>query len=172
MYNIQTLNKISKKGLAVLDANYTCADEIENPDGIILRSFKMHDMELPASLRAVARAGAGVNNIPIDKCTEQGVVVFNTPGANANAVKELVIAGLFLASRGIVQGIPLGKSPAPSACGLQWLRLSAVFHLGREHVCFQRSREHAEAVLSFPLRCVSMVIFLPSVRFPHSVLAQ
>lgn len=75
-------------------------------------------------------------------------------------------------SRGIVQGIPLGKSPAPSACGLQWLRLSAVFHLGSEHVCFQRSREHAEAVLSFPLRCVSMVIFLPSVCFPHSVLAQ
>ena len=110
MYNIQTLNKISKKGLAVLDANYTCADEIENPDGIILRSFKMHDMELPASLRAVARAGAGVNNIPIDKCTEQGVVVFNTPGANANAVKELVIAGLFLASRGIVQGIQWAKT--------------------------------------------------------------
>ncbi|MBQ3573647.1 MAG: phosphoglycerate dehydrogenase [Clostridia bacterium] len=110
MYNIQTLNKISKKGLAVLDANYTCADEIENPDGIILRSFKMHDMELPASLRAVARAGAGVNNIPIDKCTEQGVVVFNTPGANANAVKELVIAGLFLASRGIVQGIEWAKT--------------------------------------------------------------
>ncbi len=110
MYNIQTLNKISKKGLAVLDTNYTCADEIENPDGIILRSFKMHDMELPASLRAVARAGAGVNNIPIDKCTEQGVVVFNTPGANANAVKELVIAGLFLASRGIVQGIEWAKT--------------------------------------------------------------
>lgn len=110
MYNIQTLNKISKKGLAILDANYTCADEIENPDGIILRSFKMHDMELPASLRAVARAGAGVNNIPIDKCTEQGVVVFNTPGANANAVKELVIAGLFLASRGIVQGIEWAKT--------------------------------------------------------------
>ena len=110
MFKIQTLNKISKKGLAVLDANYTCADEIENPDGIILRSFKMHDMELPASLRAVARAGAGVNNIPIDKCTDQGIVVFNTPGANANAVKELVIAALFLASRGIVQGINWAKT--------------------------------------------------------------
>ena len=105
MYKIQTLNKISKKGLSVLDANYNIADEMENPDGIILRSFKMHDMELPKSLRAVARAGAGVNNIPIDKCTEQGVVVFNTPGANANAVKELVLAGLFLASRKIVDGI-------------------------------------------------------------------
>ena len=73
MYQIQTLNKISKKGLARLGDNYTCADEVANPDGIILRSFKMHDMELPDSLRAVARAGAGVNNIPIDKCTDKGV---------------------------------------------------------------------------------------------------
>ena len=110
MYNIQTLNKISKKGLSVLDANYVCAEEMENPDGIILRSFKMHDMELPKSLRAVARAGAGVNNIPIEKCTEQGIVVFNTPGANANAVKELVLAGLLLASRKIVQGIEWAKT--------------------------------------------------------------
>lgn len=112
MYQIQTLNKISKKGLAILDANYVCADEVENPDGIILRSFKMHDMELPNSLRAVARAGAGVNNIPIDKCTEQGVVVFNTPGANANAVKELVLAALLLSSRKIVQGIEWTKTLA------------------------------------------------------------
>lgn len=110
MYKIQTLNKISKKGLAVLDANYTCADEVENPDGIILRSFKMHDMELPDSLKAVARAGAGVNNIPIDKCTEKGIVVFNTPGANANAVKELVLSALFLSSRKIVQGIEWAKT--------------------------------------------------------------
>lgn len=110
MFKIQTLNKISKKGLAVLDENYTCADEVENPDGIILRSFKMHDMELPDSLRAVARAGAGVNNIPIDKCTEKGVVVFNTPGANANAVKELVLAALLLSSRKIVQGIEWAKT--------------------------------------------------------------
>lgn len=110
MYQIQTLNKISKKGLAVLDSNYTCADEIANPDGIILRSFKMHDMELPESLRAVARAGAGVNNIPIDKCTEKGIVVFNTPGANANAVKELVLSALFLSSRKIVQGIEWTKT--------------------------------------------------------------
>ena len=110
MYQIQTLNKISKKGLACLGNNYACADEVEKPDGIILRSFKMHDMELPQSLRAVARAGAGVNNIPIDKCTEQGIVVFNTPGANANAVKELVLAGLLLASRKIVQGIEWTKT--------------------------------------------------------------
>ena len=112
MYQIQTLNKISKDGLGRLGDNYICADEIANPDGIILRSFKMHDMELPASLRAVARAGAGVNNIPIDKCTEQGVVVFNTPGANANAVKELVICALLLASRKIVQGVEWTKTLA------------------------------------------------------------
>lgn len=111
MYQIQTLNKISKKGLAVLDSNsYNVAEEVKNPDGIILRSFKMHDMELPSSLRAVARAGAGVNNIPMDKCTENGIVVFNTPGANANAVKELVIAALLLSSRKIVQGIEWAKT--------------------------------------------------------------
>lgn len=111
MYQIQTLNKISKKGLAVLDSNiYNVAEEMQNPDGIILRSFKMHDMELPDSLRAVARAGAGVNNIPVDKCTEKGIVVFNTPGANANAVKELVIAALLLSSRKIVQGIEWAKT--------------------------------------------------------------
>lgn len=110
MYNIRTLNKISKKGLGVLDTNYTCADEIENPDGIILRSFKMHDMELPKSLRAIARAGAGVNNIPIDKCSAAGIVVFNTPGANSNAVKELVLAALLLSSRKIVQGIEWAKT--------------------------------------------------------------
>ena len=110
MYQIRTLNKISKKGLAQLGENYSCADEIANPDGVILRSFKMHDMELPESLRAVARAGAGVNNIPIDKCTEKGIVVFNTPGANANAVKELVLAALLLSSRKIVQGIEWTKT--------------------------------------------------------------
>ena len=106
MFNILTLNKIAEVGLDQLGANYTITDdEKADADGIVLRSFKMHDMELPASLKAVARAGAGVNNIPIDKCTEKGIVVFNTPGANANAVKELVIAGMLLASRDIVEGI-------------------------------------------------------------------
>jgi len=106
MYNLLTLNKIAKCGLDNFDkAKYTIADNCDNPDCIILRSFSMHDMELPESLKAVARAGAGVNNIPIDKCSEKGIVVFNTPGANANAVKELTIAGLFLASRDIVGGI-------------------------------------------------------------------
>ncbi len=105
MYNILTLNKIAQCGLDRLGDNYAVTDDATaDVDGIILRSFKMHDMELPKSLKAVARAGAGVNNIPIDKCTENGVVVFNTPGANANAVKELVLAGLFLASRDIIGG--------------------------------------------------------------------
>ena len=106
MFNILTLNKIAKCGLDKLGANYTITDdETKDADGIILRSYKMHDMELPASLKAVARAGAGTNNIPTDKCTEKGIVVFNTPGANANAVKELVIAGMLLASRDVIGGV-------------------------------------------------------------------
>lgn len=110
MYKVQTLNKIAKVGLNVFDDKYTYGDEVENPDGIILRSFNMHEMELPESLAAIARAGAGVNNIPIDKCSEKGIVVFNTPGANANAVKELVITALLLSSRKIVQGIEWAKT--------------------------------------------------------------
>ncbi len=111
MYKIKTLNKISPVGLEALPrAEYEISSEITNPDGIILRSYNMHDMELPDSLKAVARAGAGVNNIPIDKCTERGIVVFNTPGANANGVKELVLAGLFLSSRKIVQGVEWAKT--------------------------------------------------------------
>ena len=103
MFKIQTLNKIDPDGLKLFPLNkYEIASELPNPDAIVLRSFKMHDMELPASLKSVARAGAGVNNIPIDKCTENGVVVFNTPGANANGVKEAIIAGLMLSSRDII----------------------------------------------------------------------
>ena len=106
MFNILTLNKIAKCGLDQLNDNYKITDDANvDADGIILRSFKMHDMELPASLKAVARAGAGTNNIPIDKCSEKGIVVFNTPGANANAVKELVIAGMLLASRDVIGGV-------------------------------------------------------------------
>lgn len=105
MYNILTLNKIAACGLDRLGDNYSITDDMNaDVDGIILRSFKMHDMELPSSLKAVARAGAGVNNIPIDKCSEKGIVVFNTPGANANGVKEIVIAGMLLASRDLIGG--------------------------------------------------------------------
>lgn len=106
MFNILTLNKIAKCGLDQLNDNYKITDDANvDADGIILRSFKMHDMELPESLKAVARAGAGTNNIPIDRCSEKGIVVFNTPGANANAVKELVIAGMLLASRDVIGGV-------------------------------------------------------------------
>lgn len=113
MFKIQTLNKISVAGLSLLDRDkYETASELNNPDGIILRSFKMHDMELPKSLLAIARAGAGVNNIPIEKCTEKGIVVFNTPGANANSVKELVIAAMLTASRHITEAIEWNKTLA------------------------------------------------------------
>ena len=110
MYNVKTLNKISAVGLSKLGDNYTCGDNVENPQAILVRSASMHEMEMPESLLAIARAGAGVNNIPIDKCSEQGIVVFNTPGANANAVKELVLAGLLLGSRKITAGIEWAKT--------------------------------------------------------------
>lgn len=111
MYKIKTLNKISPVGLDCFDRKYyTYGDEVENPDAIMVRSAAMHEMELPESLNAIARAGAGVNNIPVDRCSEAGVVVFNTPGANANAVKELVIAGLLLSSRKVIAGIEWAKT--------------------------------------------------------------
>lgn len=103
MYKIQTLNKISAVGLDNFPRDsYEVATEINNADAILVRSADMHEMEIPASVKAVARAGAGVNNIPCDKLAEKGVVVFNTPGANANAVKELVILGILIASRPVV----------------------------------------------------------------------
>ena len=110
MFKIKTYNKISKSGLEVFDDKYTIGDEVENADGAIVRSAALHDEVFPESLQAIARAGAGTNNIPIDKCSEQGIVVFNTPGANANAVKELVIAGLLLSSRRVVSGIEWAKT--------------------------------------------------------------
>ena len=99
MYDILTLNKISQIGLKELDDKYVVSDSCENPDGIIVRSAAMHDFDFSDKTVAVARAGAGVNNIPVEDCTKKGIVVFNTPGANANAVKELVVAGLMLTSR-------------------------------------------------------------------------
>jgi D-3-phosphoglycerate dehydrogenase len=106
MLKIQILNKISEKGLEKFPKDeYEMASEIVNPDAILLRSFNLHDMDIPASVKAVARAGAGVNNIPVDRCKERGIVVFNTPGANANAVKELVIAGLIISSRRIFRSM-------------------------------------------------------------------
>ena len=121
MYNILTLNKIAKVGLDQFDANYAISDDCKNPEGIILRSFAMHDMEVPESLLAVGRAGAGTNNIPSDDYKEKGIVVFNTPGANANAVKELAIAGLFLASRDIAGAIDWAKTLKPEGDAVEKL---------------------------------------------------
>ena len=106
MFKIQTLNKIAMIGLdGFARDNYEIASEILNPDAILVRSADMHSMTLPPSVKAIGRAGAGVNNIPVDQCSKRGIVVFNTPGANANGVKELVLAGLLLSSRRIVPGI-------------------------------------------------------------------
>ena len=110
MKNIQLLNKIAKVGTDIFDrAEYAVGAEITNPDAIMVRSAAMHDMEFGDNLQAIARCGAGVNNIPIDRCSDAGIVVFNTPGANANGVKELAIAAILLASRDIVGGIDFAR---------------------------------------------------------------
>ena len=110
MHKILCLNKISPVGTARFGAGYEFSTEMQDPEGILVRSAAMHDMELPKSLLAIARAGAGVNNIPIQKCAEAGIVVFNTPGANANAVKELVLAALLMTSRRIIPAIEWAKT--------------------------------------------------------------
>ena len=110
MYNILTLNKIAKIGTSRLGEDYAVGDSIANPDAILVRSASMHEYEMPESLLAIARAGAGVNNIPLDDCAKKGIVVFNTPGANANAVKELVIMGLLMSSRKVINGIEWAKT--------------------------------------------------------------
>lgn len=111
MYKIQTLNKIDPEGLKIFPLDqYEIASEFASPDAVIVRSQAMHDMELPSSLLSIARAGAGVNNIPIEKCTNQGIVVFNTPGANAHAVKEIVIAAMLMASRDIAGSLEWAKT--------------------------------------------------------------
>jgi D-3-phosphoglycerate dehydrogenase len=113
MFKVQLLNKISPVGLEKFDAQlYSCGETVENPDAIMVRSASMHDMELPTSVKAIARAGAGVNNIPCDKCAENGIVVFNTPGANANAVKELVLLGLLISSRKVADSMEWVKTLA------------------------------------------------------------
>ncbi len=109
MYRIDLLNKISKKGLSLFTEKYEYRADIPDPDGILVRSKEMKDMALPSSVKAIARAGAGVNNIPVDKCSEKGIVVFNTPGANANGVKELVILGMILAARHVADGLAWAK---------------------------------------------------------------
>ena len=116
MKNIKLMNKIAKVGTDIFDKDkYNVSDSIESPDAIMVRSASLHDMELPESVVAIARAGAGVNNIPVEKCTEAGVVVFNTPGANANGVKELAICALILAARDVVGGIKFAEGLAGEA---------------------------------------------------------
>ena len=110
MFNVLTLNKIAKCGTDKLGDNYNVTDQCDAPEAVLVRSASMHEMEMPESLLAIARAGAGVNNIPIKDCADKGIVVFNSPGANANAVKELVIAGLLMSSRKIVRGIEWAKT--------------------------------------------------------------
>ena len=112
MYHVKTMNKISKIGLAELDDRFEISDTMEHEDAILVRSAKLHDYDFPAELLCIARAGAGVNNIPLDRAAEAGIVVFNTPGANANGVTELTSAALLLASRKISQGITWVKEQA------------------------------------------------------------
>ena len=110
MFKIATLNKISPVGLSHLTDNYTITENVDEANAILVRSQAMHDMEFSDNLLSIARAGAGVNNIPLDRCAEEGIVVFNTPGANANAVKELVLAGMFMAARNIPEAVIWAKS--------------------------------------------------------------
>ena len=109
-YFIGTLNNISPKGLCRLTDKFELTDDVDKANGIIVRSFKMHDMDFSDNLLAIGRAGAGVNNIPLDKCAEKGIVVFNTPGANSNAVKELAVAGMIMGARNIYEGISWGQT--------------------------------------------------------------
>ncbi|OUN19064.1 phosphoglycerate dehydrogenase [Flavonifractor sp. An82] len=120
MFRIKTLNKISPAGLSVLDqTRFSVSEDVENEDGILVRSADMHEYQFPDSLRAIARAGAGTNNIPIDRCSEAGIVVFNTPGANANAVKELALCALLLASRKITAGAEWVKAQAGAGADVE-----------------------------------------------------
>lgn len=112
MYHVKTMNKISKIGLAQLDERFEISDTMEHEDAILVRSAKLHDYDFPAELKCIARAGAGVNNIPLDRAADAGIVVFNSPGANANGVKELTIAALLMASRKLSQGITWVKEQA------------------------------------------------------------
>ncbi len=115
MFKYNCLNPIAKVGLDKFSIDYAKTEDMNEADGVLVRSAAMHDLDLPESLKVIARAGAGVNNIPLDKCAEKGIVVFNTPGANANAVKELVLAGMLLGSRDIVGGIKWVQDNASDA---------------------------------------------------------
>ena len=104
MYQIKCMNPISEVGMALFTEQYEQTEQFEEANALLVRSASLHEKELPKSLSAIARAGAGVNNIPLEECAKEGIVVFNTPGANANAVKELVMAGLLMSSRDLISG--------------------------------------------------------------------
>ena len=138
MRKIHCLNPISRYGTELFTDGYEMTDRMEEADGILVRSASMHGMEFPESLRAVARAGAGVNNIPLDECAARGIVVFNTPGANANGVKELVIAGMLLAARDVTGGIGAEVANAAASLGMEvlgydpFISVSAAWMLSRD----------------------------------------
>ena len=115
MFQYYCMNPISQVGLSKFTEEYQKTDNMAEAQGVLVRSASMHEVELPDSLLAVARAGAGVNNIPLERCAEKGIVVFNTPGANANGVKELVLAGMLLAARDVIGGIDWVKASADNA---------------------------------------------------------
>lgn len=136
MFHIQTLNQIAEKGLHIFrDDQYQVEENVEYPDGILLRSFSLHQEEFSKDLKAIARAGAGVNNIPVDRCTEQGIVVFNTPGANANAVKELILASFIMSSRNIINGVGWTKE-------LQGEEVPQLVEAGKNNLLAQRLLEN------------------------------
>ena len=110
MYKIHYLNKISPKGTELFTTDYTATEDLDQADGVVVRSAAMHELELPANLLTIARASAGVNNIPLERCAEKGIVVFNTPGANANGVVELAICGMLLGCRDVIGGIEWVKT--------------------------------------------------------------
>ena len=141
MFNVHYLNKISSKGTAQWSENYTAVESIGEAQALLVRSANMHDMDLPENLLAIARAGAGVNNIPLTTCADKGIVVFNTPGANANSVMELALCGLLLASRDIVGGINWVQSIKGSSevarlveKGKSQFAGHEIYEIGRAHV--------------------------------------
>ena len=138
MYTIKTLNKIAERGLNVFNnENYQIDDHRETPDAIILRSFNMHDMEIDNNVKAIARAGAGVNNIPVSDLTEHGIVVFNTPGANANAVKEIVLTTLMASSRNLFDGVIVDKRIGRS----RWTKFLSLWKLVKSNLLEKKLKE-------------------------------
>ena len=149
MFRVQTLNQIAEKGLQVLSGErYEVGERMDHPDGILLRSYSLHQEEFSKDLKAIARAGAGVNNIPVERCTEKGIVVFNTPGANANAVKELIIASLIMSSRNIINGVSWTKN-------LEGEEVPQLVESGKNNLLDLKLRETSRSYRAWCNRCFS-----------------